>query len=825
MSSRLFRCFVFVLLLWGVMPAGVLTSTAVAQETELWQSQTYKHAVLDRLVRTSIVRFRHTPNPTANDHRLLALVLEFAAREWGDDLYLWRRSAEAWRGVLDTRRELAALRQVLRLDPHDTVTQLRLLTASIEKLDTVEARIARYDRMLGPAGARLDESIRSRLAFDAAMLQRELGDESTFLRRLTLSTQLDSTNIDAATMAASVGLSKTTDPLSRIELLANVVLADPVRYVSYLALADEFLSHGAYKAALRFYKVAAMLAQREQTRLEERSMLHSKVAQWGVLGPEHVLQTLQDDEAKALYAIEQQQKAAEKGDLDPSEVMVFESVEAAEILQFFLGLTLDDDDAVTKSLARLATMTQDRIDAYRDLQNSGEATEQEISLGIFTARSDFIWRALLANKQLDDASVMLDSLKNVEIDLPAIRNTTIRLQSLMLFRQDQPDQARTMLSSIASEDALANVGLALLYESLDQPANAAQAMARVVQQRPGEPISLWANSRIEALLGQPVNKSPIAASLESYAQALPETIDAYALNPSRWLDLRVEPVETILKPTDRMELRFTLSNRSTVALGVGEQRAVSTRYLCAPRLSLSGQLAHQLALPEVVQLATRLRLKPGESIQETVWVGSGELGEAVMRLLQFPAAIRWRVMQGFEETQGDRFTNGPHSVAASAELIIRPVGDHATSTIASLVGTLEEGNVEDTSSAIMISGFLFLHAEGQTDPNELFRLRTALANALTTQLDRFPSIIQALLLLQMPTANDYPELRQFDDVSRSTLDPFTQLAILLTRVTQSDDPFLDHVRQTAANPILLEIVDTLTSLLRLDDSQSTDEAN
>jgi hypothetical protein len=64
----------------------------------------------------------------------------------------------------------------------------------MRRLQYADARLSAYDKLLGPRGDALDPAVRSRLAFDAALLARDHGDEARFLDYLTTSTTLDPTN-------------------------------------------------------------------------------------------------------------------------------------------------------------------------------------------------------------------------------------------------------------------------------------------------------------------------------------------------------------------------------------------------------------------------------------------------------------------------------------------------------------------------------------------------------------------------------------------------------------------------------------------------------
>ena len=95
-----------------------------------------------------------------------------------------------WRALVEVSQmaDLKELRQeaiiaLSKLTPQDTTSQLMRLRDAIEGTNTVDARMAVYEQLLlDGRKAMLHPRVSSRLALDAALLQRQLGDVNQFAR-------------------------------------------------------------------------------------------------------------------------------------------------------------------------------------------------------------------------------------------------------------------------------------------------------------------------------------------------------------------------------------------------------------------------------------------------------------------------------------------------------------------------------------------------------------------------------------------------------------------------------------------------------------------
>ncbi|MFN9972264.1 MAG: hypothetical protein ACK58T_20480, partial [Phycisphaerae bacterium] len=204
------------------------------------------------------------------------------------DADLIRRQIESEWNAEDQDAAIEATQRLLKLDPRDTVAQLRLVSHRINAIQTTEGRIAAYERFLSEAGKGLDPSIRSRLALDCALLHRERGEEDNFVARLKLATALDGTNKEAALLAYTYFSESVSDPKGEAELTLNLLYADPLDSSIYLQLSEQLASGGAFSGASRMYKMGERVLVGAGSVLSGEQELKKFMLSWHVSGAKAV---------------------------------------------------------------------------------------------------------------------------------------------------------------------------------------------------------------------------------------------------------------------------------------------------------------------------------------------------------------------------------------------------------------------------------------------------------------------------------------------------------------------------------------------------------
>ena len=574
-SPRLVGIVSALALVLGVPPfaSPSMGQVAIIPPGEFADSNAAARATLARqFARTGILSLRAVGEPSKNDYRLTAHSLEIAFQLDPTNLDLLRRQIDAWHSAGDRQREAAATALLVQLDPADRVAQLRLISSRIGAIQTAEARLIAYDRLLGADGARIDASVRSRLALDAALLAREIGDDDGFVRRLTLATQLDSTNKNAAVLAATLVLETSDDPLARAEVLLNVIMADPMDASSHANLTRELRSRGAFQSALRF-QLNTDAIHTAENRLSDISLAFERILSfWGVAGPEEVVRIL-DERERMLRAMRQQEiemytaagRQPPPGN-QPEKVTIEPEL---EILRVAANIAQGRNTRVQTSAGLLTENISQAQQVIAEYQRQGmdPAQLEQASDVLRTLLSDLLWIRLWSGVQVEDARAMLASMRQNQ--LLTEERVVARYDGLIALWRGEYARAESLLSPIADTDPRARIGLSMLEEARGNTRAAAAHLAHIAMSQPGTMLGLYARSRIETLLGEPIRPSPEAARLEEYFRAVPVWLDRMTRDPRDFMTLDVLWPADSAGVMDGMPVTVRIRNIGRIPLAVG----------------------------------------------------------------------------------------------------------------------------------------------------------------------------------------------------------------------------------------------------------------
>ena len=243
--SRIFSLIVPVTLAFAIFPASVtfgddMEDVASARLVEGYIREARSMTMLEPLTTDAI--------------EASLLLLKRCIELKPNDKSVWQSVIEVAKMAEDDALVSESIQRMLQLSPNSSAFQLARLRDAIESLQTAPERQQIYSQLLSPQGkSKLDPRIASRLAYDAALLYRSLGDVESFAVWLAESIALDPANPESIALGVGFFGDESADPIQRVELLGAAALANPFDVTNQIALAEFLIAYGDYQSARRLY--------------------------------------------------------------------------------------------------------------------------------------------------------------------------------------------------------------------------------------------------------------------------------------------------------------------------------------------------------------------------------------------------------------------------------------------------------------------------------------------------------------------------------------------------------------------------------------------
>ncbi len=810
--------FLGLLLLLLVSPPSVLAQVQSQSLDTQRERQATQEMFAQELVRRAVLAIQSERNPTRESYRLAARTLDVAAGLANDDPHILRLMIEAAGWADERELVIDGTRRLVAKDPTDLVAKLRLLDDAVRARQSGEERLAAYERLLGPDGENLHATIRSRLAYDAAVLAREQGDLERFTALLAQSIGFDATNKQAAALAAAFHAGRRADqPVEQLELLINLLHADPMDASTIIAIARHLLSHGAYAESGRFVGAAIGVLNTERTRLDDSTFMIRVLSLWADDRDSDALQALDNyqgaltvgERQRRLQLLEEENRRKQRfgepftpidWNNPPFQDLVIDLPVSLEWLRAMIAQATERDAmaevAAGKVIARLEqyveTARQDIETARQDETLAADVKRAQLETALSDLSSllgESILVRVLFDVRLDEVPALLEEYLSDGRVRDAARH---RFQGWLALRRGESEEANRHFEQAETDD-LARLGMALLERQAGDSRQAIRHLAAVWKSQPDTQIGLFAKSQLEQMLGRPAPAfSETAVEMNRVAR---EQVGGDLLNlwsePTRVISLTLEPSTNQLEYLDRPTLTVTVRNNSNYPLALGPEAPISSRLMLAARLKLDGRSVQARFLPLIVDLHRRFRLDPRQSLVVEVDVNRDQHLEFAWATPGMNLMLRYRgILDYTPATESALYVAGPMGVEALADEIIAfgvpgpfrdPVGlmlnlDKAWGMMRfrllgvaiAVVGTPEDRQLEPVSASD----------------------RARIREAMLERVGAFTDLERAWILVRgqgmTPLPNDDPLMA----AAAAAAGEFTTLAYVATRARNLDDPIL-----------------------------------
>lgn len=789
------------------------------------------------LNRGAILDLRLHESPMPIDYELTANMLSIASDLDPKNAEFARDMAQAAWLAGDNELMLDATRRIIRIDPQDSMAQLRLISANINKKQTLEGRKALYDRFLSDAGKSLDPSVRSRLALDAALLEREAGNTSGFLERLHQATRLDSTNKAAASLAAQYYSSIRRDSVTNLEYQIRVLNADPLDPNVHLAIFNILSSQGALKEAERFLTNAIDLYKLESGQAPERIEELRIAIEWQVDGPQEVmrelLNTLNDRRVYAQARVDSRIENQLPTDdlIKPKDIRYRQGIDKLRLLA---AHSQGETEQVREILDDIKLSVDEELTLIAQSMNVRGADLNALLVQVVVQIAELqAMRAVVGM----DAELIRKEILDVVKSQPVMAERLASVEPMALFAEGKYQEAYDQSESFKSSPVISLIrGQSL--EKLGRTDDAIELYLRLARSNVNNAYGAFAHSRLKTIGAADQLVTEAGREMALVAQRVPAWYDQMIKDPSTFFNLSVSQNKPIYREGELPLLTLRIKNTAPIPLAIGPNAPIDSRVLIE---SVGVQTAHNGFVGDprakVLQLDQRIRLKSREELVVTIAADSATTDWLIDQQPGLSMRQRWRVVQSFRPRVSDDvaraqqsnpnmrvfgITNSALGLTTETPVVQRIGLSSTREDVPTLVRLIESNEASNRRRGILAVAARMM-SPSQDYPkfsdSEFDKIITAIKNVYT----RVNRAERAAMMLVLPQRHQVPAMIAFDDhVAASLLsdalidsqaDPLLTVCALVTRTDDPEAPIFEalvHVK----DPRVLRIGDIVRARLR-----------
>lgn len=767
------------LLVWIAVLAGLFIGPAVfADETGSHKARVRQQLSL-RLARYATSLLAAHEQPTLEAVELATLLAHEAVAIDSANEHAWRIVLQLAEIAEDEVLQGQALEAIAKLDPADEVVRLKLAQRFIDQHQTLEDRVQAYERLLtGPQRKQLGEAVASRLALDLALLERRAGNTAQFAYWLAEAAACDPSYRDAAALAAGYFHANVSDPFAQGELLAALLMADPIQTATQTELAAHLLEHAAYKGAERLYKLAMSSSEAAGAWMNDEVIADLAIAQWGNGDTEAALRTVRDFQRRADGMFRQQLQ-----ELRPEMTVLERAQETAVISPTLAVIRAAIHQRLGNDLAE--SSVQRAAQSYESVIRTAVESEQLDRLGIAKLQLELAWVLVwLDGSDPDRVTHLLEAAEQYEPLGPTVRG---RFDGWLALQRGDYELAIQTLEEFVEEDSACALGYATALLKTGEIRDGARQLLQLAREQAGTVIGVWSLDLLWEVLGQ---RSSVATEtgqkLERLVAAIPNVIDQMPENPTSAISLRVIPAKATFQPNEPVIVNLEITNHAPFPIAISKDGPIRTQVL----LMLSAEMVRSAQAdrlpPVVVDIDRRLRLMPRERLVVPIDLRTTALG-IVLDGSPLPGAIvRVKGVLNFYVTQYRSIMPGVLGMERETAPFridgYRVTGGWLEETMALLI---KEPSDIDLARLVCLAHLVAGSLENQPEGvRQTFREARRLLIDLFPQLD---SDTQAWLMSVLPNVDVFEPIRA---AARQSQDRAVQLSYLLHQVSRYDDPML-----------------------------------
>ena len=545
-------------------------------------------------------------------------LIKTAAETDPHDPSVWRAWVEMATISDNPKMRHRGVKELLRLFPEESPLQLARLRDAIDTLNTATERVALYEQLLSPENqTKLHSSVAARLAFDSAMLQRQLGNTQQFARWLAESVALDPFFTDATAVAVGFFGDESADAYRRVELLTSLMLANMRDVTTQVSLAELLMSFGAYKGASHIYNIALADNADNPKAINNNLLSDMVMANWAAGNRDAALDILAKRQRvvdeKFRQTIREQQPRVTPLELARIHAPLSPKLATVKAAIYSNAEQKEAKWALLQALDSFASV----LVTLEDQSNSSNTTHILVEHCLQAA-----WISVWLGNLVESAD---NFIQKAESYTPITESQKKHIQGWIALRSNDTETAEKIFVSLGEDNDSAVVGLASVKLSQGKHRKAARLFLQVARDSAGTLVGIWSRNQLEQLLGQEIVVRDGVSAIETLIDSIPNSIDEYATNPTVTYSIRANVVSKSTGPYQPILVEIELSNNGLLPMQIAQQGPIQPTVLLEAKTQIVNTSVNN-QIPIIIPIDRKLILLPRERFTVTVnlrnyWVG------------------------------------------------------------------------------------------------------------------------------------------------------------------------------------------------------------
>ena len=612
--------------LFGLQPAGETGSTIEAFAAE---------RLSEEFMRVAHIAAMSEPLNTKTITAAAILITE-ASKLSPNDEAVWRSLIEVAHMADEPELQSHAIKQLLRIAPLESSAQLSRLRDAVARTNTVDERMGVYEQLLADGrSSKLDSRVAARLAFDAALLQRQLGDIEQFARWLAESVALDPSYPEAMSLAAGFFGDESADVHRRAELLASTVLSNIRDATTQVALAEFLLAYGDYKDARAMYEVV-LGGENNIEGITDGLLADIVLSQWADGDPIAALDTLL---TRQIYVdkIFRQQTKSQQPRLTPLQLSRIHAPLLPKLatVRAVIYAAQEDDSKAGIAYADAAESFDAMIKIYK---SQGDAAINHVVNFLLQAA----WISVWIGEDADSARSIID---NIEERTTIGAREKNRLEGWIAMLNGEFDMAVSYLSEYEDDNA-ARAGLAKVYLLQDKEQAAAKEYLSIARLQSGTLLGVWSRNQLQKIVGTEFSIRPEVKKLQDFMAGVFQTLNDYIQDPRPAIDVQIYPVKKVFDPYEPMLIRVELTNNTSVPLTISKTGPIQPLLLVQAFVEIPRATINQ-PRPLIIPIDREISIGPRKSLVFETNLRQQRIGSLFNEFPLQGATIRLRATVNF----------------------------------------------------------------------------------------------------------------------------------------------------------------------------------